>query len=57
MYIVAILMFVAGIVCFGLAFSVPGWQAAIFILGILLVAGAMAIPIHTTRRNNSQRLH
>jgi hypothetical protein len=56
MYIVAILMFVVGIVCFGLAFSVPGWQAAIFILGILLVAGAMAIPIHTTRRNNSQRL-
>ncbi|MBN9154988.1 MAG: hypothetical protein J0I44_09595 [Microbacterium sp.] len=56
MFIVSILLFIVGIACFGLAFSVVGWQAVIFILGILLVSAAMAIPIHTTRRNNQRQL-
>lgn len=55
MFIVCLLLFVAGIACFGLAFSVPGLQALIFILGILLVAVALGIPIHTSRRNSASR--
>ncbi len=55
MFIVSILLFVVGILCFGFAFSVVGWQAVIFILGILLVSAAMAIPIHTTRRNHQRQ--
>jgi hypothetical protein len=53
MFIVAILLFLLGIACFGFAFEFHGLQAAIFILGILLVSLALGIPIHTTRRNSS----
>jgi uncharacterized membrane protein len=55
MFIVSIVLFIVGILCFGLAFSVAGWQAVIFILGILLVSAALAIPIHTTRRNHPRQ--
>ncbi|HKT58112.1 MAG TPA: hypothetical protein VJR25_15230 [Microbacterium sp.] len=56
MFIVCLVLFVAGILCFGFAFSVvPGLQAVIFILGLLLIALAMGIPIHTTRRNSASR--
>jgi len=55
MFIVSILLFVIGIFCFGIAFSVTGWQAVIFILGLLLVSAALAIPIHTTRRNGASK--
>lgn len=52
MYVVSILLFVLGIVAFGMAFSFPDpFRAIVFVLGILLVCAAMAIPIHTTRRN------
>lgn len=57
MFIVSILLFVVGILCFGLAFSVTSWQAAVFILGLLLVSAALAIPIHTTRRNGGSGQH
>jgi len=55
MFIVCLVLFVAGILCFGLAFSVPGLQALIFVLGLLLISLAMGIPIHSTRRNSASR--
>lgn len=52
MFIVCIVMFVAGIVAMGLSFGLgEPLHAIVFVLGILLISGAMAIPIHTTRRN------
>lgn len=49
MYIVALLLFLLGIFCFGIAFSVTGFQAVVFVSGILLLSLAMAIPIHMRR--------
>jgi len=56
MFIVCLVLFVAGILCFGFAFSVaPPLSAVIFILGLLLIVVAMGIPIHSTRRNSASR--
>ncbi|KJL34841.1 MULTISPECIES: hypothetical protein [Microbacterium] len=46
MFIVALLLFLLGMFCFGIAFAVPGLQAIIFFGGILLVSAAIALPIH-----------
>ncbi len=46
MFFVSFALFVLGIACFGFAWEVPGLQALIFILGILLVSAALALPIH-----------
>jgi hypothetical protein len=53
MFIVSIVLFIVGILCFGLAFSAVGWEAVIFLLGLVLVSAALAIPIHSTRRAQS----
>jgi hypothetical protein len=56
MFILCLVLFVAGIACFGFAFSVTAPLAAvIFIAGILLIALALGIPIHSTRRNSASR--
>jgi hypothetical protein len=60
MFIVALLLFLLGMFCFGIAFAVPGLQAIIFFGGILLVSAAIALPIHAragpTWRGSSGRL-
>lgn len=54
MFIISLLLFIAGIVSFGLAFSVSDpWHAVVFVAGIFLVALAMGIPIHVSRRRSS----
>ncbi len=49
MFIVCLILFVGGIVLMGLAFSLAPFQALFFILGLLIVAVALAIPIHASR--------
>lgn len=53
MYIVCIVLFVLGMYATGVSFDLePEFlQAIVFVAGILLVCIALAIPIHTTRRN------
>jgi hypothetical protein len=46
MFIVALLMFLLGMFAFGISFSVTGFEAIVFVAGILLVSAAMALPIH-----------
>lgn len=46
LYVVCLLLFLLGMFAFGIAFAVPGFQAIIFIGGILLISLAMALPIH-----------
>ncbi len=52
MYIVSIVLFLAGIFMAGISFGLGDpWRAIVFVAGILAFSSAMAIPIHTTRRN------
>ncbi|GAA4784588.1 MULTISPECIES: hypothetical protein [Microbacterium] len=46
MFIVALVLFLAGIALFGVAFMVPAFQALVFVAGILCVCLAMALPMH-----------
>ena len=45
MFIVSLILFVAGMLLFGLAFG-TAFPALIFALGILLVAASLALPFH-----------
>jgi hypothetical protein len=46
MFIVALLLFLLGMFAFGISFSIEGFQAIVFVAGILLVSLAMALPMH-----------
>jgi len=49
-FIIGFVIFLASLYCFTLAFQVPGWEIAIFLLGIIGVSIAFAIPFHILRR-------
>jgi hypothetical protein len=46
MYIIALVLLLGGIFLIGISFSVVPIQALLFILGILCVAGSLAVPVH-----------
>lgn len=46
MFIVSLLLFLLGMFAFGIAFSLEGFEALVFVSGILLISLAMALPIH-----------
>ncbi|MDX2376865.1 hypothetical protein M4I32_08645 [Microbacterium sp. LRZ72] len=50
MFVVALILFIAGMYLTGFAFSITEWQAFVFVGGILLVSLAVALPIHIQRR-------
>jgi hypothetical protein len=50
MYLIALILFVGGIFLVGISFSIVPIQALVFVLGILCVAAALAIPIHLGNR-------
>ena len=50
MFIVALVIFLASLYCFTLAFAVPGWEMVLFIAGILGVSISFAIPFHLLKR-------
>jgi hypothetical protein len=52
MFIIALILFVGGIFLIGFSFSVPAIPALIFIVGILCVAAALAIPVHFSGANS-----
>lgn len=52
MFILCFLLFVGGFVCFGYAPFVEGWQSVIFVLGVLLCATAIGIPMHKSRHDH-----
>ncbi|GAA4358680.1 hypothetical protein [Microbacterium rhizosphaerae] len=51
MYIVCLILFVGGIILMGLSFSLAPFQALFFMLGLLAVCAALAIPIHASRHS------
>lgn len=50
MYVLALILFVGGIVVLGISFALVPLQALFFVLGILLVSAAIAVPIHFGNR-------
>lgn len=50
MYLIALILFVGGMFLIGFSFSVAYLEALLFVLGILCVAAALAIPVHFSRR-------
>jgi hypothetical protein len=46
MYIIALILLLGGIFLIGISFSIVPIQALVFIVGILCVAAALAIPVH-----------
>lgn len=50
MYIVALVLFLGGIFLLGISFSLVPLQALVFVVGILCVAAALAIPVHLGNR-------
>lgn len=50
MYVVSLLLFLLGMFAFGISFSLPGLEPYVFVLGILLVSAAIALPIHVRAR-------
>jgi hypothetical protein len=50
MFIVALVLFLAGIALFAVAFMVSSFQALVFTAGIIAICLAMALPMHTKAR-------
>jgi hypothetical protein len=50
-FAISILLFLAGMYLFALAFLVPGFEGVIFIAGVLVVSLSIFIPVHILRKN------
>ncbi len=48
-FIVSLVIFLASLYCFSAAFQVQGYEALLFVAGILGVAISFAIPFHILR--------
>ena len=45
-FIIAFVIFIAGLVLFGFAFTVPSFEALMFVGGVACVSISLAIPFH-----------
>ena len=51
MFALSLLLFLAGMYLFALAFVVTSFQGVIFVSGILLISLSVFIPVHILRKN------
>ena len=49
-FLVSLALFVAGLYIMGSAFYVPGFEAPLFIGGILVTSAGLALPVHVLKR-------
>ena len=49
-FVVAIALFVGGLLLMGYSFYVVGFQGPVFVSGILAVSASIAIPVHVLKR-------
>ena len=49
-FVVSLALFIGGFYVMGSAFYVPGYEAAVFFLGILCSTLGFAIPVHVLKR-------
>lgn len=52
-FTVALVLFVGGIALFGIAFNAVGFEAIVFVLGIIAVSVSIAIPFHVLKRTDA----
>ncbi len=45
-FVIAFVIFLAGLVLFGFAFTVPSFEAVMFVGGVILISISLAIPFH-----------
>ena len=49
-FLVALALFVGGLLLMGYAFTFEGFQGPVFVAGILAVSAAIALPVHVLKR-------
>jgi hypothetical protein len=49
-FVISFVIFLASLYLFSLAFSVVGWEALLFVAGIIGVSISFAIPVHLLKR-------
>ena len=49
-FIIAIALFLGGLLLMGYSFSAIGYQGPMFVAGIFAVAASIAIPVHVLKR-------
>jgi len=49
-FVIAFVLFLAGLYVFTLGFSVAGWEGLVVFSGIVLICLAYAIPVHILKR-------
>jgi len=52
-YAISLILFVGGIVLFGVAFNAIGFEAIVFVAGIIAISVAIAIPFHLLKRTDA----
>jgi len=52
-FAVSLVLFIGGIVLFGYAFEVVGWEAAMFVGGIAAIVISIMIPFHFLKNSQS----
>ena len=52
-YAISLILFVGGILLFGIAFNAVGFEMIVFALGIIAIAVAIAIPFHILKRTDA----
>ena len=49
-FLVALVLFVGGLFLMGYSFDATGYEAAMFLAGVLAVGAALALPVHVLKR-------
>ena len=49
-FLVALVLFVGGLLLMGYAFGATGYEAPMFFAGVLAVGAAIALPVHVLKR-------
>ncbi len=50
MFLIALILFLGGVFLVGISFTLVPIQALVFVLGILCVSAAIALPVHLGNR-------
>jgi hypothetical protein len=49
-FFVALVLFVGGLALMGYSFDAAGYEAAMFLAGVLAVGASIALPVHVLKR-------
>ena len=52
-YAISLILFVGGILLFGMAFNAVGFEMLVFAAGVIAISVAIAIPFHVLKRTDA----